>query len=457
MHINRPWAFWRRTQYAGGFFVFLMLISTGIYFGFFYKDASCIDGSQNGAERGIDCGGSCTRICAIDVTMPTPLWARAFKVTDGQYNAVAYIENKNMSAGSPEVSYTFKLYDKDGLIAERSGVTIIPPDSVYPIFEGRIDTQGRIPTDTFIELGDTELWYPATGSREQFTVEGRELVGADSSPRLSARIRNNELTEAKNVEIVATIFDTNGNALTASRTIVPRFDSRATEDVVFTWPEPIAKTIRSCELPTDVVLAIDLSGSMNNDGGTPPQPVTSVLRAAEAFIDRLNQNDKIGVVTYATNAVTTAELSSDSKAVRAKIGTLAIDPKEEKGNTNTGDAIIKAMSELSSNRHSRDARKVVVLLTDGLATAPAKEPEKYAIDAALQLKETGTEIFTIGLGASANDVFLKSLASDESHYFKAGSADTVDKIYRSVTDAICEDGAAVIEIVPKTTARFEGL
>jgi len=92
----RPWAFWRRTQYVAGIMVFLSLVSLVVYAKYFYEPANCFDGLLNGDERGIDCGGGCVRICAIDVLPPKALWAQSFRVTDGQYNAVAYIENKNL-------------------------------------------------------------------------------------------------------------------------------------------------------------------------------------------------------------------------------------------------------------------------------------------------------------------------------------------------------------------------
>jgi len=457
MHINRPWAFWRRTQYIGGFFVFLILISTGAYFGLIRQTATCFDGNQNGNERGIDCGGACTRVCALDVSAPRALWAKSSRVTDGQYNAVAYIENTNIGIGSPEVAYTISLYDSEGLIVERTGTTVLPPDSVYPIFEGRINTGTRTPARTEIVLEDPGLWLPASVGREQFVVESRQLLGVDTEPRLEAKITNNELTEARNVEIIATIFDTRQNPLTSSRTLVENFAPRTTETVVFTWPEPIAKTIRSCEVPTDVILAIDLSGSMNDDGGTPPQPVTSVLRAAEAFVDRLNKDDQVGVVTFATEALTPQMLTKEKETARTKVSKLSITPKDETGSTNTGDAIMSAQIELSSTRHNNNARKVLVLLTDGLTNAPSSKPEQYALDAATSLKADDTEVFTIGLGDNVNEAFLEGIASGKDYYFKAGEAETVDRIYRSITEAICEDGAAVIEVIPKTDTNFAPL
>ncbi len=457
MQLNRPWAFWRQVQYGTGFLASCLLIITATYFSFFYTNPTCFDERQNGDERGVDCGGSCTRICAFDVMAPTVKWARSFEVTDGQYNAVAYVENRNQGAASPDVPYTLKLYDANGLITERTGSTILPPDSVYPIFEARIQTSGRVPTQTFLELGEVTMWVPATAGREQFTVNSRTLTGADFKPRLESEIYNNALTEAQNVEVVATIFDARGNALTASRTFIDRFPARGTATAVFTWPEPIAKTIRSCEVPTDMAVAIDLSGSMNNDGANPPEPITSVLTAAEAFTKRLRANDQVTLITFATNALIEKTLTADVAGVAAMIVGLTIDPKEERGSTNTGAAIEKATEELTSVRHSDAARKVLVLLTDGLATAPGDDPEGYALEAAVAAKAADINIFAIGLGASVNMDFVRQLASAESQAYAAVSTNQIDSIYRTITAALCEDGAAVIEIIPKTTASFSSL
>lgn len=457
MNITRKWAFWRRVQYGTGFGFFWLVIVGIVYMTNFYESPTCYDGRQNGEERGVDCGGACSRICVFDVKTPTVQWSRSFRVTDGQYNAVAYIENNNLTAASPEVPYTMSLYDKEGLIAERTGTTILPPDSVYPVFEARIDTHGRVPTQTFMKLGDITQWVRAEGGPDQFTVQSRKLTGADARPRLEAQIYNNELIGAKEVEVIATIFDSRGNALTSSRTFINNFGPRRSETAVFTWPEPIAKTLRSCDVPTDVLLAIDLSGSMNNDGDNPPEPVTSVLSAAQAFTSRLQAGDQAALVTFATEALVQNTLTGDVKKVAQDIKALTIDPEEERGSTNTGDALLLGGEELISTRHNTEARKVMVLLTDGLATAPDEEPEQYALDAAQKVNKQGVDIFTIGLGENVNMDFVTKLASTDKQAYRALSVADIDRIYRSITAEICEDGAAIIEIIPKTDAGFSSL
>ena len=457
MNITRPWAFWRQAQYGAGFGFVFVLCALFVYNNYFYVAPSCFDGKQNGDERGADCGGGCTKICAFDVTKPNVKWSRSFRVTEGQYNAVAYIENTNEVAATPEIPYVFSLYDADGLIVERRGRTFLPPDSVYPVFEGRIPTGGRVPTQTFIELGEPELWIPGNSGRNQFTVVQRELTAADPRPRLDAVLQNNALTATEEVEVIATIFDANGNALTSSRTFVDEFLPRSQTDVVFTWPEPIAKTLRSCEVPTDVLVAIDLSGSMNNDQDEPPEPISSVIASAQSFVLRLGSLDQVGVATFATEAALESQLSRDTGGAVSTIAGLTIDPEEETGSTNTGDALRVAREELESVRHNPNARKVAVLLTDGLATAPDEDPEGVALIEADHLKSEDIELYVIGLGEKVNMEFLQALSSGQGYAYQAITRAEVDSIYRTITGAICEDGAAIIDIVPKSNAGFQSL
>lgn len=456
MRTTALWAFWRRSQYLAGFAALFLAVGAWIYFANFYKEPTCFDGSLNGDETGVDCGGSCIRICADSVGEPTVKWSRSFRVSYGIYNAVAYVENLNETAASPEIEYTFTFYDEAGLITERKGKTILPPSGLYPIFEGRVETGSRVPTRTLIEIKKPEIWQPATSGREQFTVVERSLEDSDSRPRLSAVLRNEGLSEVREVEIVATIFDSQGTALATSRTFVDNFAPRSDTEIAFTWPEPIARTIRSCEIPTDVVLAIDLSGSMNNDQANPPEPLTSVKKAAANFVARLKEKDQAGIVTFATNPLLFSALSGNAASLAGRIDGLVIDPKEETGYTNTGEGIKLATAELVSERHNGDARKVMVLLTDGLATAPGEESEAetYALEAAAVAKSNNIELYAIGLGAAVKMDFVTALASTPQHSYQALSRVAVEQIYQEITSALCEEGAAVIDIVPKSSSGF---
>ena len=456
MRTTAMWAMWRRMQYFTGFAVFFLIVGGWFYYANFYQSPTCFDGKQNAGEAGVDCGGGCVRICSFSVQEPTVKWSRAFRVTDGMYNAVGYVENTNREAASPEIKYKFTLLDAAGVIKEVSGTTILPPDGEYPIFEGRIATGSRIPTRTFLEIEPVEVWQPATAGREQFSVVSRELLGADARPRLDATLRNNELEEVKEVEVVATIFNAEGTALASSRTFVDNFAPRSDLELFFTWPEPIATTLRSCEVPTDVLVAIDVSGSMNNDQADPPEPLTSVKEAAARFINRLGENDQSGLVTFASGATLENQLTTANDLVSTAVGAISIDPSEESGFTNTGEGLLAAANELTSPRHNENARKVMVILTDGLATAPGEteEAEAFALDAATSARGAGIDIYSIGLGESVKMEFVSALSSTPEQSFQAISSGDVDRIYQTITSSLCEQGAAVIDIVPKSTSGF---
>lgn len=455
----RRWAFWRRSQYLTGLFAVLGMSAVLVYFLVFYSAANCFDGLLNGDETFIDAGGSCVRIDPTRVTPPSLVWAKSFEVAEGQYNAVAYVENANQTAATPALEYTFQLLNEGVVVAERSGVTVLPPNSAYPIFEGRIFTQGRAPvTDTRLVLQPAQDWRPASIGRDQFRSVDIELVGADTRPRLNVKIENSELSRAENVEVVATIFNTLGEAVTASQTYIEDISPRSTQDIIFTWPNPLTRTIKSCVIPTDVILGIDLSGSMNNDGGIPAQPISDALKAASIFAGSLQAPDQLGVVTFATQASVTTQLTDSYSSVANSVLALAIEPAEETGYTNTVAALEQAKAELASARHNPDARRVLVLLTDGLPTTKGDaDVISQAIVIAEELKVGGVEIYAIGLGEDVDTQFIQSIASDNSNAYFAPSGADLSKIYSEITSSLCEAGEGKIEVIAKTKTNFAPL
>lgn len=434
----------------------ILLLVVLLVFLFYDDSANCFDGIVNGDESGIDCGGSCVRICPASVTAPSVVWSDSFKIADGQYNAVAYVENINAIAATKSLEYTFTLYSQGQLVAERRGVAVLPPDSVYPIFEGRIITDGKEVTETRFTIEPVAVWQPATMGIEQFRVFDIRLRGADTLPRLTARIENTAIQSAQNVEIVTTLFNEDNEPLTASQTFIEELQGRNNQEVVFTWPESIAKTVRSCSVPSDVLLGIDLSGSMNNDGANPPEPITSALTAASGFVTRLSEDDQIGVVTFATEAETAVPLTSDKSAANRLISSLGISPAAETGFTNTVEALEEMKAELNSDRHSGDARRAAVLLTDGLPTGRVESEVLIAeaLSVAKDMQENGVTLYVIGLGENVDRTFVYGLVENPEQAYFAANGSQLDQIYQTITGDLCESGTTKIDIIPKTTTNF---
>jgi len=451
------WAARRRAYYLGGTFgVFALLFLLVLFFAL-RTTPTCFDGRHNGDERGVDCGGTCRKVCEADALAPQVLWSRSFRVAPGVYNAVAYVENPNFSAGVKSVPYRFTLYDSSNVtIAEREGRTYLLPGGITPIFEGTIATGERSPARTLFELGDIAEWVVTRDrATSPLSVADRRISRIDTMPRIDANIENSSVVDIFDIEVVSVIYDANDNAIGASRTVVPLLPRQSSEPVVFTWPEPFAVAIERCLAPVDVVLAIDTSGSMNDDAPDPPQPLTDAKKAADDFISRLSSGDRVGVVSFATDARVLKELVSGHALARAAVSELSILPEEETGFTNMGAALREAYTLLRDEGTAGPERDTIVLLTDGLANTPLDPGgEAYAEEEAKRVKEAGIELYTIGLGSLVNMGFLRTLASAPANYFQAASRSDLLGIYRTISAGLCEKGPAIIDVIPKAKSVF---
>lgn len=448
------WATRRQLIYGSVVGVFLLLALGGLGFYFFDAPATCFDGSKNQDEVGIDCGGSCERLCAIQVTKPVVVFSRAFQVSPGNYSLLAYIDNPNIDAGVREAPYTFSVYDENNvLIAERKGVTFLSPRGVTPVFESGITTGASAPARTFFEFDPDLRWFKAEPKqRETLEVRQTALKNTESAPRIDAVLANTAVEEVRDVNVVAMVFNARGNVLAASQTEVESIAPASAVPLVFTWPYPFQKEIEACAVPVDVMLVLDTSGSMNDDGSSPPQPVSFAKAAARAFVNRLNEGDSAGAATFATEGALLIAPTQTLSRTAEVIGAISIDPKEEQGSTNLGEGIQKAVEALSSLASPESRRKVIIALTDGLSNAPGgvEKGEAFAAQKAEEARKATITVYTIGLGSNVNTAFLESLASQKENHFSALTGRDLDSIYRNISGALCERGPARIEIIPRS-------
>lgn len=241
--MSTPWAARRKTMYMSiviGFFVIVFGVPLILAL---QKEPTCFDGKQNHDEQGVDCGGSCALLCEFQVKPLSIQWSRSFKAGDGVYNATAFIENPNFNAAIMEVPYVFKLYDTNNvLVKEREGRTFISTDGITPIFEPRITTGESEVARTFFEFTGPIVWHRIRDEKLITNVE-HELINPSFSPRIDARIRNEDINELRNVEVVGVVFDTDGNALASSQTYIEILPKLSDENIFFTWREPFTRPV----------------------------------------------------------------------------------------------------------------------------------------------------------------------------------------------------------------------
>lgn len=234
------WASKRRLLYialiAG---VFIVLVAYPLY-SFLNKPPSCSDGILNQDEAGVDCGGSCEFLCAFEAVNPTILWSQSLEVESGLYDAVASIENPNVSAGIRSIKYSFKLYDDNGiLIAERLGSTFINPQERLTVFEGGIETGRRIPVRTFFEFLTAPHWVEIGLKHPTLLIQNQVFSDDGVRPRLRAEIVNNSLDAVDRIIITALIFDEQSNVIAASKTEVDRLLPQSSKAISFIWPQQL--------------------------------------------------------------------------------------------------------------------------------------------------------------------------------------------------------------------------
>ncbi len=464
MNPVNEWASRRKNIYLGGIVVVLTIISFSIFWKFWYKAPNCNDNIKNGDETGVDCGGSCEFICRDNTVKPIIRFdPRVFEVNPNVWSTVVYVENPNANADAIRVPYKFSFYDEQNiLIAEREGITILPKNKVVGIFEGEIITKDSSrPKRAIFELGEAISWKKNDLSNADISITHTPLLRLDTKPRIEATIKNNDVENVSNVELVATVFDGKDNVIAASRTFVENINKNQSVPIFFTWPRPFELGSRACEKSSNIMLLLDRSGSMSSLGQNPPEPLTTAKEAANSFVKNVGSQDVVGVLSFATNASdpVDAPLSKNLESVSDAISNIKINASSTQY-TNIFEALRFGWQELISSRGIQGASNIAILLTDGVPTHP-KSPtgasesedmayaEKMALGESYSMKRDGVSIYTIGLGTTTNESFLKKVASKEDNYFFAPSASDLESIYKKISSDICKEVPARIEITYK--------
>lgn len=241
------WAARRKMLYILTASFIVLVLGVVLFYTVFSDEPTCSDGARSGGERGVDCGGSCAAICSEDARDPVVLWARPLKIADGFYSAAAYIENRNGGAKAKKARYVFKLVDeKNILVAERYGEVTIAAQRFVPVVESSIATGNRIPARAFFEFIGDFSWEKES---EALRVRVTDQKLSEAEGRFEVTIVNDSRAEVRDLLIPAVLFDGEGNAQAASKSVIERLAPGASERVVFTWPTGLPQITRAEVIP----------------------------------------------------------------------------------------------------------------------------------------------------------------------------------------------------------------
>ena len=159
-------------------------------------------------------------------------------------------------------------------------------------------------------------------------------------------------------------------------------------------PQQLGEAVAPPQTGRDLMLAVDLSGSMSEPdmelGGEVVDRLTAAKAVLADFLDR-RVGDRVGLLVFGQRAYALTPLTLDRDSVRDQLrdSVAGLAGRE----TAIGDAIGLAVKRL---RDQPEGQRVLILLTDGVNTAGVLEPLK----AAELAKAEGVRIHTIAFGGS---------------------------------------------------------
>jgi hypothetical protein len=225
---------------------FVLAIFAGIYF---YEEPTCFDRKQNGNETGIDCGGSCDLLCSFSTTDPIIHWVRYFKIAEGIYSVIAYVENQNTNASVKNLPYTFKLYDSRGVVLiEKEGLINLNAKQIIPIAETGLKTGELEPVRVSFDFTKQIVWQKDETTRPTLIIKDEQIVPDKEVQKITAEAMNSSLEDVKNVTFLVIVYDQNNNAIASSATQVDEIRGGETMNLLFTWPTLFTDQISRFEI-----------------------------------------------------------------------------------------------------------------------------------------------------------------------------------------------------------------
>jgi Ca-activated chloride channel family protein len=159
-------------------------------------------------------------------------------------------------------------------------------------------------------------------------------------------------------------------------------------------PVYIGDAISAPSVAHNIMLAIDISGSMDIDDMSSQGQQISRLQAIKAVANQFiaqRQGDRLGLILFGTRAYLMTPMTYDRNIVSRMLGDASVGLAGP--TTAIGDAIGLAVKKLQA---LPEASRVLILLTDGVNNSGNLDP----IAAARLAHDYHVKIYTIGFGAS---------------------------------------------------------
>lgn len=155
-------------------------------------------------------------------------------------------------------------------------------------------------------------------------------------------------------------------------------------------------------LPSNIVLLIDVSGSMSD-----PNKLPLLKESLPAFVDNLRAQDKVSIVTYAGQAGVPLNPTSGSEKGKIKMAISALGA----GGGTAGAQGINTAYELAEKNFVQGGNNRVILMTDGDFNVGISS-QKELIDLIVSKRNKGIFLTTVGVGTgNYNEAMMEQVAN----------------------------------------------
>ena len=198
---------------------------------------------------------------------------------------------------------------------------------------------------------------------------------------------------------------------------------------------------------TDIVLALDISGSMSAKDFSPSR-FMAAKEVASKFISQ-RENDNIGLVIFAGASLSLMPLTNDRAALINAIKNVKMGDLND--GTAIGDGLVSAINRIVSGKAKS---KSIILLTDGTNNAGDVPPATAAQIA----KQKGIRVYTIGVGTNGtirvNDPYGFSSTTIETKIDEESlmniAQETNGKFFRAKNEKVLQEVFNEIDSLEKT-------
>jgi Ca-activated chloride channel family protein len=190
----------------------------------------------------------------------------------------------------------------------------------------------------------------------------------------------------------------------------------------------IRKAWRADRKPANVMIAVDVSGSMGDADRLP-----KAIEGLGAFLDEFQSRDRIGLTTFnerVDELVPIAPFRDNEPALRRSVARLTAT-----GGTAFLDATSQSVARVQESAGKGDRINAVVVLSDGEDTDSAKSLSGLLRELSTQNPDSQVRVFTIAYAAEAAGAAeaLMAIAESSGGQYYEGGTDEITRLFRSIS------------------------